>query len=147
MFEASIEEPKLTRGFVLNIPLVNEPAGRREAALRYLLSDADRVLRFMLMLLSDADASDFAGLLAAGEAGNETHVFGRSLSGATLFESLLRSLDRQPEQLDQVAEMIADLQQTEEGRNLLPKDLSELWDPVWSVRQQLLEARKAKRTS
>lgn len=147
VFEVSVEEAKLTRGFVLNIPLVNEPAGRRDATLRYLLSDADRVLRFMLLLLSDADAHDFATLFGDGENGSETHVFGQSLSGATLFESLLRSLDRQPEQLDQVAEMIADLQRTEEGRNLLPKSLSEIWDPVWSVRQQLLEARRVNRTS
>ena len=59
--------------------------------------------------------------------------------GSTLFESLVRALDRDPERLDQVAEVIDDLRKTPEGKELLPHDLEDIWEPIWSVRQKQIE--------
>ncbi|MEZ6128125.1 MAG: phospholipase D family protein [Planctomycetaceae bacterium] len=136
VFEVSSTAPKLARQFLLNIPLSNEPADRKECLLRSLLSDPDRVLQFMLLLLSDADAGDFATLFDIDPAGDAKRAFGGLLKGATLFESLLRALDKNPGCLQQVADTIADLSRTDDGLRLLPHDLKEIWDPIWAVAQQ-----------
>ena len=138
VFEVSSVSSKLTRQFLLNIPLQNEPEDRKEALLRSLLSDPDRVLRFMLLLLSDAGADDFASLFDAESNDAGSNVFGSASLGAPLFESLLRSLDRRPECLKQVAEMIDDLNKSNDGRQLLPKDLDTIWVPIWEVAEQKL---------
>jgi hypothetical protein len=53
-----------------------------------------------------------------------------------LFESLLRALDRDPERIDQVAQLIEDLCQTPEGRRLVPPRVEEILHPIWEVRRQ-----------
>ena len=138
VFEVSSVSSKLTRQFLLNIALQDEPDDRKEALLRSLLSDPDRVLRFMLLLLSDADADDFASLFDAVSNESGTNVFSSALTGGSLFESLLRSLDRRPECLKQVAEMIDDLNKSDDGRQLLPKDLDSIWQPIWEVAERKL---------
>jgi hypothetical protein len=53
-----------------------------------------------------------------------------------LFESLVRALDRDPERIDQVAQVIEDLRKTPEAQGLLPANLAAIWQPIWQVRQQ-----------
>lgn len=135
---------KSTRRFVLNIPLVGTPENRHEAILRELLSDRERVMRFLLLLLLDTGARDlskFFGMAGEGEGesdGQSGYFF--SLFGATLFESLMKALDHDPERLEQVASVIMDLQKTEEGRDLIPEDFSDVWNPIWAVRTQQIES-------
>lgn len=143
IFEVESPAQRLRRQFVLNIPLQNAPGNRQEAILRELLSDRDRVLRFLLLLLLDTGVRDLSKLFAASTDGAETFNFVQSLFGATLFESLVRALNRDPERLDQVAATVEDLRQTSEGRQLLPDDFDAIWTPIWSARKRQLE-RKVK---
>ena len=131
---------RFTRRFVLNIPLQNVPENRGEHILRHLLSDRDRVLRFLLLLLLDHNASDFGRIFGSpGESeGNTSAIHG--FFQATLFESLMRALDHDPERLEHVAQVIDDLRKSPDGADLLPQDLSAVWDPIWQVRQRQLEA-------
>jgi hypothetical protein len=105
--------------------------------LRHLLSDKTKVLRFLLLLLSDFDASEFSKFFTTtGKHDGENGILAHGLSESTLFESLLRALDRSPEHIDQVEQIIADLQQTPEGRELLPEDLDAIWGPILEVRRR-----------
>ena len=59
-------------------------------------------------------------------------VSGASFAGwdqTGLLEALLRSLSRNPEHIDEAARLIADLESTSEGEDLLPERLREIWDP------------------
>jgi len=142
VFEVESVDLKIRRQFVLNIPLTGAPENRHEAILRDLLSDRDRVLRFMLLLLLDTGARDLGKLIDTEGNGENTFSFVHSLFGATLFESLVRALDRDPERLEHVAQVIVDLQQTNEGKKLLPEDLDAIWEPIWAVRAQQIERKK-----
>lgn len=144
-FEVTSEDQKLRRQFVLNIPLENAPANRQERILRDMLSDRDRVLRFLLLLLLDSGARDFHKVIEGENGGDGPITFVHSMFGSTLFESLVRALDREPERLDQVAQVISDLRGTAEGNELLPNGLEEIWKPIWSVRQKQIEREKTKR--
>lgn len=145
-FEMTSWDGNHVRQFVLNIPLENIPVDRQHAILRHLLSDRDRVLRFLLLLLSDSDALGFAHWLAEGSDGHGQSSFLHTMFGETLFESLVRALDRDPARLDQVARIIADLRQSQEGVELVPDDFDSVWQPVWEVhRRQTTRQRGRKR--
>lgn len=133
--EVVSDEDAMRRQFVLTCPLKNEPADRRERILRELLQDSDRVLRFLLLLLSNQGVRELGLLDESGGAGAEMHGAYGLLQEGTLFESLLRSLDRQPERIDDVASLVEELTQTAEGKELLPSDFECIWKPIWEARQ------------
>ncbi|MCU0711561.1 MAG: phospholipase D family protein [Pirellula sp.] len=145
IFRVETDSPKrMAREFVLNIPLTNEPSGRREALLKDLLNDRERVMRFMMLLLADADASAFANMLGGTTGESERFEFSTLLNGPTLFESMMKCIERDPAKLKNVADMIHDLEKSSDGRELLPDDLDTIWRPIWNVAQQKL-AKGAKR--
>lgn len=136
VFEVESSDHKLKRQFVLNIPLEGAPEGRRDAVLRHLLSDQSRVLRFLLLLLSDGGPNDLSRLFTSPTNHKVEDGALGSLFSASLFESLVQTLDRNPERLDHISAVISDLRQTPEGRKLLPDELDAIWEPIWNVRQQ-----------
>jgi hypothetical protein len=138
-FEVESLSLKTRRQFVLNLPLQNAPQNRHEAILRDLLSDRDRVLRFLLLLLTDSGAKDLCTLTGGSPNGEPKSSWIHAMLGSTLFESLLKALDRDPQRLDQVAHVIRDLQQSEEGKTLLPADLDTIWKPIWEARRLQLD--------
>ena len=97
-----------------------------------------------MLLLMDSGARDLSKLMESPQNGDTTVSFMYSLFGATLFESLIRALDRDPERLEQVATVISDLQKSEEGRTLLPDDLDAIWGPIWEVRSEQIAQQKKK---
>ena len=73
--------------------------------------------------------------------------FVHSMLGETLFEALMKALGRDPERLEQVAEVIADLTKTDDGKKLIPKDFNEIWDPIWKVREGQIRSKQEKRSA
>ncbi len=122
--------------FALNLPLENEPENRREDLLRALLRDRDQVMRLLQILLSDGDLS-VSDLVAAAAPGlQQTSQRSAGWTSFPLLESLLRALDRDPSRLDEVDRLIRDLNQTAEGRDLLPEGIESIWRPIWDVRKK-----------
>lgn len=121
--------------FVLCLPLENAPADRSESILRHLLVDRQSVLRFLLLLLIDPNEGDIASLFTAATPDAVSGVFADSL-GATLLESLLRAIDRRPDQIDEVEQIVQDLEKTPEGRRLLPEDFHDVWKPILDARRK-----------
>lgn len=123
--------------FVLNLPLDGVPADRSDRLLRSLLGNSQQVVRFLYFLLADDDPA-LRDLLDVtyGPGVNGGGSLLSSLSGA-LFERLLHALHRQPERLNQVQRLVADLKQTAEGRALLPAEFDAIWEPIWQAQRKL----------
>ena len=120
--------------FVLNLPLEGSPEDRRERLLRYLLQDRNQVLRLLLLILADVEGDAFSEA-AVRRLFVEDAANGGFLYSAALLEPLLRALASNPDRLDEVARLIADLDTTPEGQALLPEGLHRVWDPIWSARE------------
>jgi hypothetical protein len=124
---------------VVRLPLDDAPGGRVEAVTAELLSDRERLLRFILVLLSeDSDVdrmleelTDLAGETIAG--GSTTSVGG--VPGLPLLEPLLRALHRSPERLDEIERLLSDIR-TAGGSTaeLLPPELEAVWATIAAVR-------------
>lgn len=123
--------------FVLNLPLDGVPTDRQERILRSLLHDRQKVLRFLLLLLSGGGLGAVAPLVApvTGAAGGPAGI--RNGPEQALFESLVRAIDRNPAKLDQIARLVEDLRKTPEGCQLLPEGFDAVWEPIWAARQAL----------
>jgi hypothetical protein len=123
--------------FVLTLPPVGGPNDRRERLLRSMLRDSRDVVRFLLLILTDegVEAGGFIGPMlreAQGDGAQFTSVF-----GPALLEALVRTLDRAPDRLDYVAQLVEDLRKGEDNRPLLPPQFDEIWRPIWAARERL----------
>jgi hypothetical protein len=119
--------------FVLNVPLIGAPSDRRDRILRTLLSTPEKVLRFLMFLLSEFGA-DGGAIETAGDAIEGGGPFRWGSGETPLFETLLKALDHSPGKIDQVAALVEDLRKS--GENLLPEGFDEVWQPVWEARQK-----------
>jgi hypothetical protein len=121
--------------FVLNLPLVGAPEGRREQVLRSLVRDRSRMLRFLWLLLADAGGAvpEMPGLdpreREHGEGGSTFLING-------LFEMLLRNLDCAPERLGYLNSLLKELRGAD-GEDLLPEGFDAIWEPIWRQGQRL----------
>ena len=140
-FEISLGEGQHTvrQRFVVTAELVGAPEDREQRLLRSLLKDRRRVLRLLLLILMDegADLSAFVQAVHWGDKGSATSFAGWHEAG--LLEALLRSLSRSPRRIDEAARLIADLERTEEGQDLLPEGFTDIWKPVWAAREAFRE--------
>ncbi len=126
---AGIGNQNLECDFVLTVPLIGAPSDRENRLLLAMLSNRERLLRYLLMLLEGPDAMlrKLQGNGSGGEWG-ETGSFG--LFGLPLLEPLLRALAEDPARLAPVERLVRDLEETEEGRKLLPAELVSLWASI-----------------
>lgn len=127
--------------FVLTLPLVGAPEGRREQVLRSLVKDRGRMLRFLWLLLAD-EVADVPQPMATGNASDSTGAPAATSAFAVggLFEVLLRNLDRSPERLDYLHGLIAELRANESEPDLFPDGFDAIWLPIWNERLRQKEA-------
>lgn len=126
---------KLTQEFVLKLPLVGAPEDRDARLLIAMLSNRERLLRYLLMLLSDADF-DWRGKMN-GRGGNWRDWSSSGPFGIPLLEPLLRALAEDPARLDQIERLVSDLERTEEGKQLLPEELVAVWTAIRLARKSV----------
>jgi hypothetical protein len=134
---ASSGDKTFTCRFVLNLPLEGAPEDRAERIMKSLLKTRDQVVRFILMLLAEGGGDVYRAILSgrilfARGAGN-----GSVGAGIPLFETMVRTLDRNPEKLDQIARLVEDLRKTENGMQLLPEGFDAIWKPIWASRERM----------
>jgi len=128
---------QVRKRFAVTAELVGIPADRKERILRMLLSDRHRVLQLLFLILSGEGADVSAFVKAARREGPHPRGSVGGWNQSALLEALLRSLSRNPRQLDDAARLIEDLRKTAEGKELLPEGLDQIWEPVWAARQAL----------
>jgi hypothetical protein len=122
------------------LPLDGAPGGRAEAVTAELLSDTDRLLRFILLLLADDGDSDrmlaeLEDLLTERTVGGSAGASGGT-GGLPLLEPMLRALHRAPERLEEIDRLLADMRTAGAStERLLPPELEELWATITDVRE------------
>ena len=138
-FEITLREGqhKVRKRFAVTSQLVGTPMDRKPRLLRSLLKDRRRVLQLLFLILmgEGADVSAFVQR-PAGDGSVSVETLG-GWDHSTLLEALLQSLSRDPRRIDDAARLIADLQKTADGKDLLPEGLHKIWEPVWAAREAL----------
>ena len=106
----------------------------REAILRLILDDPEKVLRFLQFLLNDEDVDPMVdpGVSAEGNGAGA----GTGPEGFVLLESLLKALAHEPERLDEVEKLLKELGDEEQGRSRVPKGLLDIWPAIWAARRE-----------
>lgn len=126
--QASVNGASSSIRFVLNLPLIGDPAERPDRILSHLVSDRDRFIRYILLLL--AEGGTFSSTTAA-------LVGRRTNSGATkgvpsawerpLLEELVRAFSRSPEKLGRISKLVDELKRSPEGAEVIPEGFDQIW--------------------
>lgn len=120
----------VTQGFVLKVPLNGAPADRQNKLLLAMLSNRERLIRYLLMLLEGPEV-----VLRKIEDGG-TNGRGWNGGGAwgdfgvPLLEPLLRAFAVDPLRLEHIERLVHDLEGTAEGQGLLPENFVAVWAAV-----------------
>lgn len=125
---ATVSGQKAGVTFVLNLPVAGLPADRDNHILHSIISDRRRFIRYLLFLLAEgSDTLPLQALLAQGETGAAAGEAGPEALELPLLEELVRAFSRQPEKIDRIGQVIADLTATAEGRAVIPPGLLDVW--------------------
>ena len=124
--------------FVLRLPVDGLPADRGSRLLRSMLQDRREFMRLLMILLADdsIEAIMNAGIGHGGWSG-EFRITGSE--DTPLLESLLKSLDRSPERLDQIKRLLDDLGETGDLDEMLPDGFLPVWQAVWANRKSAVK--------
>jgi len=136
--EAKVEKAVHKTSFVLNLPVSGMPENRFEQLLTVMLENREKLIRYLLMLLA-ADEYDYRSINRLIEHAGKFLFDGHSQEndvGLPLLEPLLRTLEQNPEKLDQVDRLVRDLSRYEAGQKLLPQGFIELWNVIRTVRNE-----------
>ena len=114
--------------FAMMLPAKGLPSGRTARILRTLIDSPAKFLRFLRALLGGLEGGSM--FLPRNGDGSDQAKWAGVLDGETLLEDLLRAASRDPDRLDVVRRLVADLQRTAEGRTMIPPDLYELWRSI-----------------
>jgi len=123
----------ITKRFVLNVPLNGAPANRENKLLMAMLSNRERLIQYLLMLLAGPEFA-MQDLQQQGMGGKWKSAHHANGFGLPLLEPLLRSLSDNPACLDDVERLVHDLESSEEGVLLLPKEFLQVWEAIRAVR-------------
>lgn len=122
-----------TTAFTIVAVLEGAPEDRQSRLLAAMLRDPNRLLRFLLLLLSDAPT-----LTGNGARGVEGW-FGRWRldlpEDLPLMELLVRAVERYPDRLDHIDALLRDLADSQD--EIMPPGFREIWEPIWAGRMRI----------
>ncbi len=124
-FELIGSEGALTR-FVVPVPLIGAPSHRERFLLRALVGNAERFLRYLLILLDEDQAELRFSIKSLGADGTSDGSVPLSLP---VLEKMLRTMRRDPGKLAALHPLVSDLADA----NALPPGFAELWENVHDV--------------
>lgn len=137
-FEIVITRGKQTKrtSFVLKLPVKNMPSDRKQALVQSVLSDPNRLLRLMSLLLDGRqqlvhEDGDIA--LSEGESRRSSGLDG----GVPLVELLVQTLEREPNRIDQIQRLLRDLPNSDTTEASLPDDLELILETVFEARRRV----------
>ncbi|MFW5961389.1 MAG: phospholipase D family protein [bacterium] len=134
-FEIKIENKK-SLSFVLNLSLENEPKKRKERILTSIISDQNKFIKFLYLLLQDKDQLFLSGrsrLFKSKTADKNS----KNKLGLPLMEDLLQSLTDNPYLIDRIQRIVDDLEAAEEKR--IPAEFYDIWEAIIEVRSEEIE--------
>lgn len=125
------KQPELSCRFMTLATLKGAPENRRERLLASMLSDRQRVLRYLLLLLLGDDSEELMQLLRSDseeQLASDSNT--RTLFEGTLLETMLEALAEDPCRIRRVAQVIDELRSSIEGKKVLPDGFEAIWDPI-----------------
>ncbi|QKK08594.1 MAG: N-6 DNA methylase [Planctomycetota bacterium] len=137
-FTARDSGKSLTQRFVLNLPLIGAPENRENKLLLAMLSNRERLIRYLLMLLAGPEFA-LRDLQQSGTGGKWKNAHFAGGFGLPLLEPLLRTLSDDPARLADVERLVRDLESSDEGAALLPEEFAQVWSAIRSVRRAILK--------
>lgn len=115
-----------TEQMTLLCALIGAPDDREDRLVAHLITNADRLIRYLLMLLTDQPEDRFDGVAQAIERA-AARASGPDLDTIPLLELLLRTRARNPERLLSVGRLMDVVRRSPDLRN---DDLLALWDAI-----------------
>ena len=118
--------------FARTIRLSGLPEDRLPRLIANMLRDRERFMQLLWLLLSpdqDVSVGELSKLLSNTRNGTD---WGVALPG--MLERMLETLGSDPNKLDAVASLLADLRKTEAGRELIGADFDAVWNALWTAR-------------
>ncbi|MFI7514091.1 phospholipase D family protein [Micromonospora echinofusca] len=117
--------------------LIGDPAHRLDHVIAQQIDTPERFLQFLLLMLG---LGTEAATAASGDAGGQ----GVWRAGGTgILELLLNALVDRPDQLDDLARLVARIEASDDGKHLLPPGFPELWRVITAARETMTEAVRA----
>lgn len=119
--------------FVLRLPTNGMPDDRGSRLLSQMLANPEAFMRLLMILLADDGVEALFNGAIDGSA-TQTSTWWPGSDDAPVLESLLQSLDRSPERIDRIQNLIDDLSASGRPDELLPKGFMALWDAIQANR-------------
>lgn len=131
-FGLRLRQGELETQGVLKARLIGTPDDRQQRLLALLIGDAERFLRYLLLLLADAandrDITSMADLFA--DAANDRSRL--VVNDLPLLEAMLAAVTRGPSKLKHIARLLDELR-TASDVELVPAEFDDLWRAVWAA--------------
>jgi hypothetical protein len=122
------------RQFLIAAELIGAPQDRLERILVNELRNGSDLIRLLLLMLGNVDPA-FGGLADLGGGGIVARPDGVSILGSeALLEPLLRALSRDPDRIDEIERLMAELMRAPDGAKLLPPGWDRLWAAIGAAR-------------
>jgi hypothetical protein len=134
-FVLELDRGEVPTATVIAAELEGQPVDREQRLLAALIGDADRFLRYLLLLLAGSDDHEFSMLLAKVDAARDGYRPSDPWEDFPLLEVLLRALVSDRERLQEVARLVDDLQRIH-AAELVPEDFRKVWAIVWEVARE-----------
>ena len=140
--KAQVESARSSGSCVVKVPVEpGLPEDRDQLLIRGLIANRSQLLQYLALLLAGVGGEPVGlDMLQGGGASEEAAAIDGKpqLLGLPLIERLIQAVDRDPDAVDAVARLIAQLDEEDGARDLLPEGFEKVWAPV-------LEARKIRR--
>jgi hypothetical protein len=122
--------------FVLNLEFAAEPQKRKERILTAIISDQNKFIKFLYLLLQDKDQfflTDQSSLFKS-KAGSSSQ---NNYLGLPLMEDLLQSLTDNVGVIDRIERIVREIEASDQKR--IPEEFYDIWEAVVEVRREKIE--------
>ncbi len=125
----------VSKSFVLNVPLRGIPTNRHEKVFQSIISDREKFLRYLWLLLYEGDyafhSANLEAKLKGAFGGKGYGSFGEEMP---LFEELVRAYSRDPDKIKRIARLIEDVIKADTEEKILPEEFRLLWETFKEAR-------------
>lgn len=135
VFEIEINNQD-SNAFVLNLKFKDQPQKRKERILTSIISDQNKFIKFLYLLLQDKDKH----LLTGGNSflkSKSSNAKKRNSLGLPLMEDLLKALTDNISVIDRIDRIVNEIEASDKKK--IPKEFYDLWEAIVEVRREEIE--------
>ena len=128
--QARTGKRKAEISFVLNLPTEGLPEHRDRDILLHVISDPQRFIRYLLLLLSRDPEAAFLEHLDKNPKSGSGSGAQDGVSVVPLFEEMLRAASRSPDRLHRIGRVVDELRRSPQGNKVLPAGFDLVWNAL-----------------